>query len=163
MGVYDDIDEDDDTDYDQAPARDNNVLRDLRKALKASESRAKQLEEQLGTLSKDSRDRAISDVLKRKGLTNPKIATLIPKDLEPTAEAVSTWLEEYADVFGAAGPPESDDAEPKLPEGAADALRDIDEVGLGGLDQRSAADLETKIRNAGSIDELQALFRGMAG
>jgi hypothetical protein len=50
-----------------------------------------------------------------------------------------------------------------LPEGAADALRDIDEVGLGGLDQRSAADLETKIRNAGSIDELQALFRGMAG
>jgi hypothetical protein len=162
MGIYDTDDDDDEYD-DTPPARDNNVLRDLRRALKASEAKNKSLEEQLGGLSKASRERAISDVLASKGLTNPKIAKLIPQDLEPTAEAVSTWLEEYADVFGAASPPKSNDAEPKLPEGAVDALRDIDEVGLGGLDQRSAADLETKIRNAGSMDELQGIFRGMAG
>jgi hypothetical protein len=162
MGIYD-TDDDDDNDFDGQPARDNNVLRDLRKALKASEARNKTLEEQLGGLSKASRERAISDVLASKGLSNPKIAKLIPTDLEPTADAVSSWLEEYADVFGTASPPQSSNDEPNLPEGAVNALRDIDEVGLGGLDQRTAADLEARIANAGSMDELQGIFRGMAG
>ena len=155
MGIYDD---DEDDDQQQEQPQDNNAMRQLRRALKAEQAKNKEFEAKLAELSTANRGRAIQDVLAGKGLTNPKIAKLIPADIDPTAEAVGAWLEEYGDVFGVGAPPEQS-GQPNLPDGDVASLRDIDSVVMGQQDIKGQMDLLTKIQNAGSMDDLQAILK----
>jgi hypothetical protein len=172
MGIYgtDDDDDFDDTEQDRSPGENSNAMRTLRKALKAEQARAKALEEQLSGLHKVTRERTISDVLKDKGLSNPKIAKLLPADIEPTADAVGAWLDEFADVFtspattgGDESPRSGGDGSPAISQESVNALRDIDSVGMGGLGSQAGADVLSRIQNAQSVDEINAIFQGMAG
>lgn len=157
MGIYDD---DDDDDVLEQP-KDNNVLRDLRKALKAEQAKNKTYAEQLEQLTKAQRSRTVSDVLKDKGLKSPeKVAKLIPSDIEPTSEAVSKWLDDFADVFGLEA---AADATPRVPSDDIDALRKMDAASNAALGKSGAADIAAKIAAAQSPEELAALFRGLAG
>jgi hypothetical protein len=84
-------DEDDDTSTD--------VVSQLRKVNRALEKRTKELEQELGGLKSQTRQRTVKDVLQAKGL-NPKISAFIPQDIDTSEEAISAWVDEYGDVFG---------------------------------------------------------------
>lgn len=88
--TYDD--EDDDTSTD--------VVAQLRKVNRTLEKRAKELEQELAGLKTQTRQRTVKEVLQAKGL-NPKIAAFIPQDIDASEEAISQWVNEYGDVFGA--------------------------------------------------------------
>lgn len=72
----------------------------LRDAYKEQGKANAALRKQLDEIQAESRKRNVKDVLAAKGF-NPKVAALIPSDIDPTEEAVSKWLDDYADVFGA--------------------------------------------------------------
>lgn len=76
-----------------------NAVAELREAYKALKSQYKEQEKELSTLRVQTRTAAIRDTLSAKGV-NPKIASFIPADIEPTPDAVVGWLTENADVFG---------------------------------------------------------------
>lgn len=73
----------------------------LRNALKAKDKELKELRAQLETLTKESRQRKVSESLSAKGLP-AKLAGLIPQDAD-----VDEWLGEYGELFGG----KSDDGE----------------------------------------------------
>lgn len=72
----------------------------LRAQLERALAENKALKDQAATLTKQVRTQTISSLIKDKGL-NPKIAKLIPADVESTQEALDTWFEENADLFPA--------------------------------------------------------------
>lgn len=168
MGIYDTDDDDDDLDEVQEDRRNqsNNAMREVRRALKAAQEQNKLLQEQLAAQVQANRSRSISDVLASKGLSNPKIAKLIPDSIEATPEAVATWLEEYADVFTPKAPepqqPPQATATAVLPE-VMSQLADIDAVSTGGATPQGMGDLMSKIAGANSAEELAAVLRGAAG
>jgi hypothetical protein len=77
---------------------------DLRKAHRAATRKIKELESKIteltgdnAKLSKRVRHLDIGELLP-KGVS-PKVAKLIPDTVEPTADAVKAWLDEFGDVF----------------------------------------------------------------
>jgi len=100
MGQYDWDEEDED--YEEAPKKEPNPLRDARRR---GDKLAKELAEAREALQKANdalRDRSVRDTIKAKGLPE-KIAGLIPKDLT-TEDEVVAWVDNYADVFGVPAP-----------------------------------------------------------
>ena len=141
------------------PEQDNNVVRQLRKALKAEQARNKQFQEQLDTLSKANRERIVQDVLSSKGLKNPsKVARLIPQDLEPTADAVSAWLTEFADVFGL-----EQETAPKVPAADVTEFRRMDAASGSAPQLSGEAELLAKMMATTSPAELAALLAANSG
>ena len=70
----------------------------LRAQLERALAELKTLKDENGSLKTQARTTSVSTVLKDKGYSE-KVAKLIPAEIEPTAEAVQKWLDEYADVF----------------------------------------------------------------
>lgn len=73
----------------------------LRKQLEQTLERLKVLETENSALKTQTRQTAVSALLTEKKY-NPKVAKLIPDSVQPTAEAVQAWLDEYGDVFNIA-------------------------------------------------------------
>lgn len=96
-------------------SQDQNNQQNQSKGLRAQLERAlaenKTLKEQAATLTKQVREAAISSLITAKGL-NPKIAKLIPSDVESTTEALDKWFEENSDLFPAAPKGETNNDEP---------------------------------------------------
>lgn len=90
---YDDVFDDDD-----GVQQGSNLVRDLRKQLREKSKNEKTLNDQLAAAQGQLRENAVSTVLKDKGVS-PKVAKLIPSDVDPTPEAVEKWLGEFGDVF----------------------------------------------------------------
>jgi hypothetical protein len=148
-------DDDDDFEFDdeqpQEPQRNSNdVLKKVRRAERAKEKRIKELESELESLRKFQRESTVSKVLSEKGV-NPKIAAFIPQDLEPTADAVSSWLEQYGDVFGVVK-----QEAPSVNVNPEDlsALRQIDVATSGAISPDNVNDAFSIINNAASAEEL---------
>lgn len=76
------------------------LVKNLRKQLKALSTAKTELESELGTLRPQVRKSNVSSVLNKLGV-NSKIAALVPESVEPTEAALKTWLADYGDVFGA--------------------------------------------------------------
>lgn len=147
-----------DEDDDEAPVeRDSTVIRELRKINNSQSRKIKELEEQLSSFAKTARTRTVAELLESRDL-NPKIAAFIPDTVEPTAEALGKWLDDYADVFGAAP---AKQAEP--PSENLAALRQMDSVMSGATSAPGANDLRAAIANASSVEELDALIARSAG
>lgn len=161
--LFDDWDDDED-DADNGPAG-------LRKALKETQKQLKQAQQQLAEQNKVIRKRTISDALSAKGL-NPKLAALVPSDLESTEEAITSWVEEFSDVFAPAAqaPEQSGDGTPDVEGQAANQSFYSEEelVQQGVIDRASgaqsaptsAATLEQKLKGAQSLEELLAIAQG---
>ena len=149
---WDDDEEDDDVQVDFSGA-DTDLVKKLRKALKAEQKRAKELESTLGELSKAQRERVLKDVLTSRGV-NMKVAKFVPTDLDASEEAIGSWLEQNGDVFGFT-------PEPKQPVADYDkaSLRQMDVVTQGAVSPERADELNMRIDNAESADELLALLR----
>lgn len=86
MGTYDD----DDTDTNPG---------DLRDAVKKANKKVADLEAALASAQAKVRRADISEVLQNLGL-KPKVAKLIPADVEPTEDAIKNWAKDYEDVIG---------------------------------------------------------------
>ena len=150
---WDDDDEEDDVQDQFGNSADTDLVKKLRKALKAEQKRAKELESTLGELSKSQRERVLKDVLTSKGI-NMKVAKFIPSDIEASEDAVNSWLDQNGDVFGF-------NPEPKQQVGERDiaSLRQMDAVTQNAGIPERADELNMKIENAESADELLAFLR----
>jgi len=115
----------------------------------------KDLEVEATTLKNQTRQRTVKDVLTAKGI-NPKVAAFIPQDIDITEEAVSTWLNEYGDVFGVQQ--ESTQGESQAQNPALQAQRRINEVVSTGTPPGVDEDAMSKILNAKSAAELSAIL-----
>jgi hypothetical protein len=143
---YEYDDEDDDTTTD--------VVGQLRKVNRALEKRAKELEQELSGLKTQTRQRTVKDVLQAKGL-NPKIAAFIPQDIDSSEEAITTWVNEYGDVFGIQAPTEEKPAQ-KSPEVMAQAR--INNLVATGTAPDVDEDAFAKIAGAKTREDLDALL-----
>ena len=146
--------DEDDQDIDNETQMDgSDLLKKLRKAKRNDEKRIKELTEQLEGLSKVQRERIVKEVLEKKGV-NPKAQRLILKDLEDiNEESVNTWLDDNADLFGLTKPEANPEKELNLA-----ALRQQDAVAQMGATPDRTEDLETKISNAQSAEEILSIL-----
>ena len=151
---YWDEDEDDQDTETETQMDGSDLLKKLRKAKRNDEKRIKELTEQLEGLSKSQRERVVKEVLEKKGV-NPKAQRLILKDLEDISEeSVNTWLDDNGDLFGLTKP----EANPEQEINRA-ALRQQDILTQGSLTPDRAEDLESKISNAQSAEEILSILR----
>lgn len=120
----------DEFDDDDLDANESDLVKRLRKQIKdVSKERDDALTE-VTTLRPVVRSRSVVDVLTAKGVKAPdKVAKLLPDTVEPTADAIGAWLDDYADVLGVQSqapsdgetPPPAGDGQPRtdgLQEGA---------------------------------------------
>ena len=150
---WDDDEDDQDTEVEEQMDG-SDLLKKLRKAKRSDEKRIKELTEQLENLSKSQRERVVKEVLEKKGV-NPKAQRLILKDLEDiNEESVNNWLEDNGDLFGLAPSEVSEEKQLNLA-----ALRQQDAVTQMGVTPERADDLESKISNAQSADEILNILR----
>ena len=149
---WDEEDEDQDTDTD-AQLDGSDLLKKLRKAKRADEKRIKELTEQLEGFSKAQRESTVKSILEQKGV-NQKAARLILKDLDGdfSEESVTHWLDENADLFGieASQKPDSQNLA---------TLRQQDIMTQGAYTPDRAQDLEQRMDNASSMEELITLMQ----
>ena len=150
---WDDEDDDQDTDTD-TPMDGSDLLKKLRKAKRADEKRIKELTEQLEGFTKSQRESTVKSVLEKKGV-NQKAARLVLKDLDGdfSEEAVSNWLDENADLFGI-------EVSQKRDEQNLATLRQQDVMTQGAVTPDRAQDLEQRMDNASSMEELISLMQG---
>lgn len=148
--------EDDDFDFESQDKAsvEQERFRDLRKAKRADEKRIKELTEKLETLTKAQSEQVIRSVLDQKGV-NSKAARLILKDLEDVnEESVNKWLSENGDLFGF----NPTDDTPAISNADRQALTSQDALTQGALSPDRMQDLEYKIENAQSMEELQRIM-----
>ena len=145
-------DEDDDLDTDSS-ADGGDLVKKLRKAKRADEKRIKELTDQLETYTKLQREQTVKSVLDKKGV-NPKAARLILKDIDDVnEESVSNWLEDNSDLFGL--------QTQNAPQANVDiaALRQQDVLTQGAVTPDRAENLELRLNNASSTEEILDLLR----
>jgi hypothetical protein len=152
MSNYDYEDDDDINIEDQA----NDLVKQLRKANKQKEKELAELKSQFENLSKAQRERAIKDALASRGV-NPKIASFIPQDIDPTEESVSKWLSDYADVFGV--DTGSNQAAPNVDPAQAKQYQKMTQAVDAGSSPNGADDIMRRLMNANSREELDEVIR----
>ena len=144
--------EDDDFDFGD---NSNDLVKQLRKQLKAKERELSEKESALTNLSLAQRERAIKDTLASRGV-NSKIASFIPQDIDPTEESVSKWLEDYADVFGIEV---SQTQTPNVNPADAAAYKRMTNSADSGASPEHNGDIMQKLMNANSKEELDDVIR----
>ena len=152
---YWDEDEDDQDTDNETQMDGSDLLKKLRKAKRNDEKRIKELTEQLEGLSKSQRERTVKEVLEKKGV-NPKAQRLILKDLEDISEeSVNNWLDDNGDLFGLTKEP----AVTEEQQVNRAALRQQDILTQNSLTPERTDDLESRIANAQSADEILSILR----
>ena len=146
--------EDDDDDFTQDSS--NDLVKQLRKAAKQKDKELQELRAQFEGLSKAQRERAIKDALAARGV-NQKISSFIPSDIDPTEESVSKWLEANADVFGLNIEPVQ--AVPNTDPADIAAYKRMTQTTEAGITPESGQDIMSRLMNANSKEELDAVIR----
>jgi len=152
MSNYEYEDDDDDFTTDSS----NDLVKQLRKAAKQKDKELQELRAQFDGLSKAQRERAIKDALAARGV-NQKISSFIPSDIDPTEESVSKWLEANADVFGLNI--ESPQAVPNTDPADIAAYKRMTQTTEAGITPESGQDIMSRLMNANSKEELDAVIR----
>ena len=145
--------EDDDLDTNESNLDGSDLLKKLRKAKRADEKRIKELTEQLEGFTKSQRERTVKEVLEKKGV-NQKAARLILKDLDGdfSEDSVNNWLNENGELFGL-------EAQDKPDVQNLAALRQQDVMTQNATTPDRAQDLEQRMDNASSMEELLTLMQ----
>jgi hypothetical protein len=147
-------DEDEDDTPIGAFESDTDLVKKLRKALKAEQRKNKDLETSYGELTKAQKDRILKDVLASKGV-NQKIAQFIPSDIEASEDAISAWLENNGDVFGYTPSEKS-----AVNQDDINSIRKMDAVLAGAETSASSDDLMNRIAGASSEEEILSILSG---
>lgn len=150
-------DEEEDEVQENRQNSDSDLLRQLRKELKTKSKMLSEMESQLSTIKTEQRQNTIKSVLESKGVS-PKIAKFIPQDLEPSAEAVDSWIMENADIFGLTVQTPSEEEQPSLA-----ALRQIDTVTANAQSPAGMEDLFLRINEAESLEDITNLIYQSGG
>jgi len=150
MSNYDYEDDDDFTEDTS-----NDLVKQLRKASKQKDKELNELRSQFESLTKGQRDRTIKDALASRGI-NPKIASFIPQDIDPTEESVSKWLEDYADVFGIEV---SQTQTPNVSPADAASYKRMTNTADSGSSPEHNADIMQRLLNTNSREELDEVIR----
>lgn len=150
----DDFDLEDESEQPRKAENNNDLVRQLRKAQRAADKRAKELEAELSTLRTAQRENVIKSVLESKGL-NPKVAKFIPADITPDEDAINQWIGEYGDVFGIAQAVQEQKSSPDLA-----TLRQIDAVTQGAVTPDKIENLLLRLDQADSADEIINMIHG---
>ena len=149
---YWDDEEEDDTPEQQLTGDD--LVKKLRKAKRADEKRIKELSDQLEGFLKERKERTVSEVLAKKGV-NAKAARLILKDVEDaTEESIDSWLRDNGDLIGYNPQSETEERQKDLA-----ALRQQDVLTQGGFAPDKVVDIEARMNNAESMEDLINLLR----
>lgn len=148
-----DIDDEDDEEYTPSFEADTDLVKKLRKALKAEQRRAKELESNLGELSKAQKERVLKDVFASRGV-NAKIAAFVPNDIEASEEAISAWIDQYADVFGI-----QQDV-PKVSQEDIASMQKMNNVLTNAEAPGYSDDIANRIANASSEEEILTILSG---
>lgn len=141
-------------DEDEFTTDSNDLVKQLRKQLKAKEKEMAEFKSQFDNLSKAQRERSIKDVLESRGV-NGKVAKFIPQDLDPTEESLSKWLEDNADVFGF----QVEDKQPAVDPAQAAAYKKMNSAVDQGLTPDSTDDIMRKLLSADSKEALDEIIR----
>ena len=132
----------------------DDLVKKLRKAKRADEKRIKELSEQLEGFLKEKKETTVKDVLAKKGV-NAKAARLILKDVEDaTEESIDSWLRDNGDLIGYTPQAQQEEVQNNLA-----TLRQQDVLTQGGITPNNAVDIEARMNNAESMDELINLLR----
>ena len=146
-----------DDDEDDTPEQElsgDDLVKKLRKAKRADEKRIKELSEQLDGFLKERREKTVAEVLAKKGV-NAKAARLILKDVDDAnEESIDSWLRDNGDLIGYNPQTEAEDKRQDLA-----ALRQQDVITQGGITPDKIVDIESRMANASSMDELINLLR----
>ena len=148
-----DIEDEDDEEYTPSYDNDTDLVKKLRKALKAEQRRAKELESNLGELSKAQKERILKDVFTSRGV-NAKIAAFVPNDIEASEEAISAWIDQYADVFGI-----QQDA-PKVSQEDIASMQKMNNVLTNAEAPGASDDIANRLANAASEEEILTILSG---
>jgi hypothetical protein len=146
-------DDEEDNDFESFDA-DTDLVKKLRKALKAEQKRNKELESTLGDLTKSQKERILKDALASRGV-NPKIAQFVPSDIEASEDAIGAWLDSNGDVFGY-----TPSEKPKVAQQDIAAMQRMDSALTGAETPASSDDLLNRIANAASEDEILSILSG---
>ena len=134
----------------------NDLVKQLRKASKQKDKEINELRSQFDYLNQSQRERTIKDALASRGI-NPKIASFIPSDIDPTEESVSKWLEDYADVFGYES--SQTQATPNVNPADAASYKRMTNTADSGTSPEHNADIMQRLLNTNSKEELDDLIR----
>lgn len=148
-----------DEDEDDTPTQavyesDTDLVKKLRKQLKAEQRRIKELETSYGELTKAQKERILKDVLSSKGV-NHKIAQFIPADIEASEDAINAWLDANGDVFGYTPTPK-----PAVNQQDIASMQKMDAVLTGAETSATSDDLQNRIANAESEEEILSILSG---
>lgn len=142
---------DDDIDIDDEYSDSSDLVKKLRRAARANEKRAKELEAELNTLRTEQRTNVVKSVLESRGV-RPSIAKYIPNEVS-TADDIDAWLRENAEDFGfTLGQPKQ--------EADLATLRQIDAVTANAVSPAGLDDLMLRINQAESAEEIEQLIFG---
>jgi hypothetical protein len=147
-------DEDEDDQDNEQNLVGDELVKKLRKAKRADEKRIKELTEQLEMYNKQQRERTVKEILDSKGV-NAKAARIILKDLDEVSEdSLNNWLRENGDLIGYQPQVEENQQQQNLA-----TLRQQDVLTQGGITPNKIADIESRLDNAESMDDLINLLR----
>lgn len=157
-----DLDDDDD----EGNKNQQQLPKGFRQHLKKLEDDNKAMMDELGKYRSAARRGTIEEILAEKKM-NPKIARLVPSDLEATKENVERWLSDNADVFTPQAPP-SDDGEgeeeedPYVVERESYARRNrVESAGTSKVDRNT--DSLSRIQGFKTREELDAYVTSKGG
>lgn len=147
-------DEEEDEETTNVYESDTDLVKKLRKALKVEQRKNKELETSYGEVTKAQKERILKDVLASKGVS-PKIAQFIPADIEASEDAISAWLDNNGDVFGYTPTEKS-----KVNQEDISSMKKMDAVLTGAETPISSDDMQNRIANAESEDEIISILSG---
>jgi hypothetical protein len=75
------------------------LVKQLRKQLKEKTAALKEREERLAELEPQVRANSLTSILSELNVKDPRVARLMPKEIDVTKENVESWLGEYGDLF----------------------------------------------------------------
>jgi hypothetical protein len=151
---YWDDEEDDNVEVPDHQLSGDDLVKKLRKAKRADEKRIKELSEQLDGYRKKEREVTVAEVLAKKGV-NAKAARLILKDVEEaTEESIDSWLRDNGDLIGYNPQAEKVEEQQNLA-----TLRQQDILTQGGIAPDKVVDIEARLNNAESMEDLINLLR----
>lgn len=162
-----DFDDDNERDTNSDGGKPKGGMREYIKQLQAENA---QLKTELAEANQKARQAALSHVMAEKKLP-PKVAKLLPPDIDPTTEAIDKWLEEYGEVFNLKPadntPEETDQGEPAdsmEEQGYRQQMDQVSRMSNGSIPPAKEKDLLAKLSSRDlSRDDLVALITQQGG
>jgi hypothetical protein len=142
-----DIEEDDDYSG-------TDLVKKLRKQIDGLQKQLKEKESLIEEFTTYSHEASVGEILESFGL-NPRIAQFIPSEVEADADAIAEWLNEYGDAFGIEAVEEGGEASPDAQE--YERMSNFED---GDIDPYLGQDLQSRIANVGSKEELLKIIQG---